>query len=137
MSEYAERYIRDALKMYKNDSLKARKQLLAWAFEDERLLHALIKPHLNGIAAYNIERVASGRSEKARALEPLAKKIKEKTPGQKEKFGMEILRAVVDNDSSVFGFEDQPARRKKASQDHIEAIKKLASTRSKSKKDQK
>ena len=48
---------------------------------------------------------------------------------------MEILKAVVDNDATVFGFEDQPTRRKKASQDHIEAIRRLANTRSKTKKD--
>jgi hypothetical protein len=133
MSDYAERYIRDALKMYKGNALKARKQIIEWALEDARLMHELVGPHLNGIAAYNIERVASGRSEKAKSLEPLTKKIKGKS--QQDKFGMEILKAVVDSNATIFGFEDQPARRKGASQDHIEAIKRLASTKTRTKKD--
>ncbi|MGB4107003.1 MAG: hypothetical protein WBK55_04325 [Alphaproteobacteria bacterium] len=133
MSEYAERYIRDALKMSKGNNVKATKQVLEWALEDERLMRALVGPNLKSIVAYNVERVASGRSEKAKSLEPLARKIKGKN--SQEKFGMELLKAVVDDHATVFGFEDQPARRKSASQDHIEAIKKLANTRSKSKKD--
>lgn len=133
MSEYAERYIRDALKMFKGNQVKASKQVLEWAMEDERLMRALVGQHLNGIIAYNVERVSSGRSEKAKSLEPLARKLKDKNP--KDKFGMELLKAVVDDHATVFGFENQPARRKGASQDHIDAIKKLANTRSKSKKD--
>ncbi len=132
MSDYAERYIRDALKMYKGNALKTRKQLIAWAMEDARLMQELVKPHLNGIVAYNIERVASGRSEKAKSLEPLAEKVKGKSGA--EKFGMEILKAVVADNATVFGFEDQPSRRKGASKDHVDAIKKLAS-KSKFKKD--
>jgi hypothetical protein len=134
MSEYAERYIRDALKQHKGNTTKARKQVIEWALEDDRLMHALIAPHLNGIVAYNIDRVASGRSDKSKSIEPLAKKLK-KAPTGKEKFGMEILKAVVSDNATVFGFEDQPSRRKGASQDHIDAIKKLANTRTKTKKD--
>ena len=133
MSEYAERYIRDALRMFKGNVLKARKQVIEWALEDDRLMHGLVKPHLNGIVAYNVERVASGRSEKAKSLEPLARKVKNKN--SKEKFGMEILKAVIDDHATVFGFEDRTARRKGASQDNIGAIKKLANTSTKSKKD--
>lgn len=137
MSEYAERRIKEALKIAKGNALKARKYVVEWALEDERLLKYLVGPHLNGIVAYNVERVASGRSEKARSLEPLAKKIKGKNTKEKsgEKFGMEILKAVVDQDATIFGFEDRPARRKGASEDHVEAIRKLASTRKKTKKD--
>lgn len=135
MSDYAERRIRDALKQSKGNQLNARKLVLEWCVEDERLLKDLVKQHINGIVAYNIERVASGRSEKAKSLEPLAKKLKNAKGNNKEKFGMEILRAVVDNDATIFGFENQPAPRRGASEDHIEAIRKLATTRKKTKKD--
>ncbi|MGB4057411.1 MAG: hypothetical protein WBK77_04945 [Alphaproteobacteria bacterium] len=133
MSEYAEDRIREALKKHKGNALKSRKQVIEWALEDELLMLGLVKPHLNGIVAYNIERVASGRSDKAKSLEPLAKKIKSSTA--KDRFGMEILKAVVAENAAQFGFDDKPARPKGASQSHVDAIRKLASTRSKTKKD--
>lgn len=118
--EYVEKRINEALKLSKGNITKARQTVIKWCQEDVKLLHALTKAHLNGIVAYNVERVASGRNDKAK------KKVAPKTPA-KEKFGMEILKAVVKS-GSVFGMDSdrEPRRKGQASQQHIDAIKKLA-----------
>ena len=127
--EYVEKRISEALKLSKGNATKARQTIIKWCQDDLKLLHGLTKAHLNGIVAYNVERVASGRNDKSK------KKPAAKPPVTgKEKFGMEILKAVV-NSGSIFGLEATQAPRKKgqASQQHIDAIKKLAS-KSKTKK---
>lgn len=128
--EYVERRINEALDQAKGNVTKARQLVIKAAQDDLRLLHGLTKAHLNGIVAYNIERVASGRSDKGKKKPaPLAKP---KTP-QKDKFGMEILKAVVSSDS-IFGLESGAPRKKgQASQQHIDAIRKMAD-KSKTKK---
>ncbi len=122
--EYVERRINEALAQAKGNTTKARQLLIKAAQGDLRLLHGLTKAHLNGIVAYNIERVASGRGEKGKKKP--APPAKPKTP-QKEKFGMEILKAVV-NSGAVFGMEAGTPSRKKgqASQQHIDAIRTMA-----------
>lgn len=124
--DYVERRITEALKASKGNTTKARQTLIKWCQDDLKLLHGLTKAHLNGIVAYNVDRVASGRSDKSKK-KPAPAKPQVKATG-KEKFGMEILKAVV-NSGSVFGMEAGAAPRKKgqASQQHIDAIKKLAS----------
>lgn len=129
--EYLNNRIKDALKMSGGNRAKARQQLIAWTFEDSKLLHTLAKPHLSGIVAYNVERVASGRADAA------AKKATEatKTPKQEaapqgkkpasneEQFGMEILKAVAGS-PQIFGLEDPgaPQKRGGVSQKHLDAI---------------
>jgi hypothetical protein len=122
--EYVERRIAEALQLAKGNTTKARQTIIKWCNEDPKLLQGLTKAHLNGIVAYNIERVASGRGDKAK--KPVRPQSKAATG--REKFGMEILKAVVNSDS-IFGMEAGAAPRKKgqASQQHIDAIKKLAS----------
>lgn len=122
--EYVERRISDALDQAKGNTTKARQLVIKWCADDAKLLRGLTQAHLNGIVAYNIDRVVSGRSEKARKKPAAAKP---KAPLPKEKFGMEILKAVV-NSGSIFGLEAGAAPRKKgqASQQHIDAIRKLA-----------
>ncbi len=121
--EYAERRIGEALRLAHGNALRAHRQIVAWAYEDARLLQALTKPHLNGIVAYNIERVASGRSEKAKTLQPLAQK---KPDTGADDFGMEILNAVADSNAAVFGLDSSPPQKKGASQAHVDAIYRLA-----------
>ncbi len=118
--EYVERRINEALKLSKGNTTKARQTVIKWCEEDAKLLHGLTKAHLNGIVAYNVERIASGRNDKSKKKAPPPK-----LPA-KEKFGMEILKAVV-NSGSVFGLEagEAPRRKGQASQQHIDAIKKL------------
>ena len=119
--DYAERRIKEALRLAHGNTLRAQQQIIAWTYEDPKLLQALAKPHLNGIVAYNIERVASGRSEKIKNPQP------QKQPQiAQDRFGMEILKAVVDSNSAIFGLDPAPSRKKGASQAHIDAIYRLA-----------
>ena len=123
---YVENRIKEALKLTKGNVTRARQQVIKWCEEDPKLLQGLTRAHLNGIVAYNIERVASGRSAKSKAKMPPP--AKPATKGKdKEKFGMEILKAVVSS-STLFGLEQdaRPGKKGQASQQHIDAIKKLA-----------
>ncbi len=139
--EYAESRIKEALKAASGNKIKARQQVIAWTYEDAKLLHALTKAHLSGIVAYNIERVASGRADLARAKkaapinrpdapkkssQPTAKK------GEKEEsFGLQILKAAGAS-STTFGFEDAGGPQKRgASQSHINAIRAIAESQKK------
>ena len=126
--EYAEQRIKEALKLNKGNAIKARQQIIAWTFEDSKLLHALAKPHLSGIVAYNIERVASGRADKARTNKetPAEKPAQKAAPTGKKKeesFGLEILKAVAGS-PEIFGLEDPGAPRGsgRVSQSHMDAI---------------
>ena len=124
--EYAERRIKEALKLARGNPVKARQQVIAWTFEDSKLLYALTKHHLSGIVAYHIERVASGRASQSKAPPPPKP---EKAPvKQDDEFGMEILKAVANSSSAVFGLEGYAAPRKRgqASQQHIDAIRQMA-----------
>lgn len=135
--EYAEGRIKEALKLAKGNRIKARQQIIAWTFEDAKLLHALAKPHLSGIVAYNIERVASGRADAAKAA-PQTKEKNAEAPKKaankpvkknEEQFGMELLKAVAGSSTAIFGLEDAgaPQKRSGTSQNHIDAIHAIAS----------
>jgi hypothetical protein len=129
-SEYAENRIKEALKLSKGNQAIARQQLIAWAFEDAKLLQALTKPHLSGIVAYNIERVASGRASAAKQPQAAQKPVQKTSAGKAakpEQFGLEILKAVAGK-PEIFGLEDfgAPQKRGAASPRHIEAIKAMA-----------
>ncbi|MCB9983372.1 MAG: hypothetical protein H6861_06845 [Rhodospirillales bacterium] len=133
--EYAENRIKEALKLNSGNQIKARQQIIAWTYEDAKLLHALAKPHLSGIVAYNIERVASGRADAARSKsEPkkAAAQPAQKQQVKEENFGMEILKALAGS-SQMFGLEDAGAPRKKqpVSQAHLDAIKAMAARQKK------
>lgn len=124
-NEYAENKIKDALKLCNGNMRLARQQIVALAREDMYLLRALVRPHLDGIVAYQVERVASGRAEKEEDHPefPLSK--------IDDDFGMKLLRAAVSDDVRVFGRDNmlQPRKRKIASKQHIDAIHKMASSR--------
>ncbi|MCB1650528.1 MAG: hypothetical protein KDI46_00585 [Alphaproteobacteria bacterium] len=136
--EYAEHRIKEALKLSGGNMLKARQQIIAWTYEDTKLLHELTKPHLSGIVAYNIERVASGRAEAAKqppsppAEQPPkpAPVRSAKSPAKKPEnaFGMELLKAVASEHPTIFGLEDNGAlkRPQGVSQKHIDAINAIA-----------
>ncbi len=121
--EYAEDKIRQALKEYGGNIALARKQVMLWAHDDAALMRSIVAPHLDGIIAYQVERVASGRAE-------LERRHPSKTSPKKEEenFGMDLLRAVASSDATVFGY-DSPItpKRKSASKQHIDAIHKMAS----------
>lgn len=137
--EYLNRRIKDALKMSGGNRVKARQQIIAWTFEDNKLLHTLTKPHLSGIVAYNIERVASGRADAAaqKATEATKKPLQPAPKGRKpeskeEQFGLEILKAVAGS-PQIFGLEDPgaPQKRGGVSQKHLDAINAIINKSSK------
>lgn len=125
--EYAERRIKEAIKKANGNAMRARQQIIAWTMEDTKLLDALTRPHLNGIVAYNVERVMSGRSNAKE--EP----VPEKPLAGEDEFGIEILKAVAASDAAIFGRENSGApmaKRGRASKQHIDAIRQMASKKS-------
>ena len=132
--EYAEKRIKDALKGASGNKTKARQQIIAWTYEDPKLLHALTKAHLSGIVAYNVERVASGRADLARKKKAApakpAPKQQAKPSNKEEAFGLQILKAAGAS-SSTFGFEDAGPQKRGASQSHINAIRAIAASQKK------
>lgn len=127
--EYAENRIKDALKQAKGNPTKARQQIIAWTYEDTKLLHELAQPHLTGIVAHAVGRVIHRldieEGQKTEVLPEMPEAL-DMAPGT---FGEEILRALDDTHSVQFGRESgaAPVRRKKASQSHIDALKQIAS----------
>ena len=124
--EYAESRIREALKNAKGNATKARQQIMAWTFEDPKLLQALTRPHLTGIVAYAVNRVINRQeTEEDEAAIP---DIPESLNMAPETFGKEILKALSSSNTPMFGQEmsaPSPGR-KQASQSHIDAMKSLA-----------
>lgn len=129
--EYVENRIKQALQKANGNALKARQQIIAWCYEDAKLLQILTKAHLNGIVAYNIERILAGRGA-AKSESPAPKPIVAENA-----FGKEILRAVAGDNGAMFGLEGQAgglARRGKASQQHVDALRMMAARSKTSKK---
>lgn len=123
--EYAEQKIKEALRANGGNATLARKQIMLWSQDDAKLLRGLTRPHLDGIIAYQVDRVSSGRAEFEKR-HPSAPE-----PKREENFGMELLRAVAAADAAIFGQEtaSNTGRKVVASRQHIEAIHKLASSR--------
>jgi len=126
--DYVTGRVKAALKAAKGNKTRAQKQLMQWAGEDTKLLYGLTRAHLNGIVAYQIDRVASGRADKQKAApEKAQKKPPQKQPD--DAFGMEILKAVAGNSGAVFGHEGGSASvgSGKASKRHADALRMIAS----------
>ena len=129
---YAEEKIREALTMHNGNIAMARRQIMGWAQDDEKLLRALVQPHLDGIVAYQVERVASGRAEIEKRRPDIANSAND------ENFGMDLLRAVAASKAAVFGHENSagaPIKRSTASKQHMDAIRQMASKSYKNKKE--
>ncbi|MCF8495416.1 MAG: hypothetical protein K9G62_01975 [Alphaproteobacteria bacterium] len=125
--KYAEKRIEEALALAQGNIARARVHVLSWAAEDPKLLKALTQQHMNGIVAYHVERVASGRHEKP---PPAGTSEARRPPKAREEstFGMEILKAVADSNAVMFGLEGDGLRRpgQQVSAEHIKAIRRLA-----------
>ena len=131
--EYAENRIREALKLSKGNPTKARQRVIAWTFEDPKLLQALARPHLSGIVAHAINRVIYKQG-----LEPQeVPEEPEKLNMAPETFGQEILAALQSGNTPRFGQESgaSTGRRRPASKSHIDALKQMAAQSKSSKKD--
>lgn len=120
--EYVEKRIREALKLCHGNVAKARQQIIAWTYEDTKLLHAITHPHMIGIVAHAVGHVMS-KKEKPQIV-PLAPAVEE---DPNHAFGMEILRAIAGEGAPKFGQETSgpPVKKHAASQRHIDAINQL------------
>ena len=124
--EYAEKRIREALVIAKGNPTRARQQVIAWTFEDPKLLQALTQPHLTGIVAHAIGRVtAQVDGEDDSAEDTGMPSGLDMTP---DTFGKEILNILQSQNTATFGRENSapPMRRKQASQRHVDALKQIA-----------
>jgi hypothetical protein len=113
--EYAESRIREALKLCRGNATRARQQIIAWTFEDAKLLQALARPHLSGIVAHADEAEEPPPTPPAIDMSPSS-------------FGKEILAALTSKNTAMFGHEGEvpPAKKTQASQSHINALKAMS-----------
>lgn len=138
-SDYAVTKIKEALELSKGNAARARQIVIAWCHEDSKLLHALARPHITGIVAYQVDRVNSGRADAQLKKIKAQKEPQAELSGQAaeaaeqvENFGQEILKALSGGSGgATFGTEaygGQPlgSRPKGASKSHIDAIKMMA-----------
>jgi hypothetical protein len=135
--DYVENRIREALRITGGHPLKARQQIIAWTYEDSKLLHGLAKPHLTGIVAHAVSRVITKMNlpgEKEKAVKPVKKATAKKIT--EDQFGYDLLKALAKGDPAIFGQESYspPVRSKQASQQHIDTMKRLAGQSSQKKK---
>lgn len=134
--DYAEGRIREALRRSGGNMIKARQQVIAWTYEDTKLLHELAKPHLTGIVAHAVGRVSSimTREEGDESKLSVEDIVRKTTPpvkaakNKEEKFGLDLLKAIAQGDPAMFGQESfaAPVKSKQASQRHVDTIKSLA-----------
>lgn len=135
--EYAESRIKEALKLAKGNPTRARQQIIAWTYEDARLLHSLAQPHLTGIVAHAVGRVIHRQNIEESHIEEDIADMPQPLDLPPQTFGEEIMRALESRESVRFGQENPgvPLGRKKASQSHIDALKQIASKSQSPKKD--
>jgi len=121
---YAEGKIKDALKKAGGNATKARQAIIAQAFEDPKLLHELMAPHMTGIVAHAINHVMAMKDKPAAPPPPVPKMV---DPSDKDVFGMEILKAIALGNPTQFGQESAngPVKKQQASQRHVDAIKQM------------
>ncbi len=123
--EYAEGRIKEALRLSKGNTTKARQQLMAWCYDDQKLLLALARPHLTGITAHAINRVTYNQNlhEDDEAIPETPQGV-QMTPAT---FGEEILKSLQSSNTPMFGFEGNvpPVSRRKASKTHIDSLKRM------------
>ena len=139
--EYAVSKIKEALRLTHGNAARARQQVIAWSHEDARLLHALTKPHLTGIVAYQVERVLSGRADAASAdkaasndkpVNLAAVPAKTREQEDRETLGREILKVLGGSGGAMFGTEayggqSLSSKPRAVSKSHTDAIRLIAS----------
>ncbi|MGQ0527656.1 MAG: hypothetical protein ACT4OY_06490 [Alphaproteobacteria bacterium] len=123
-SNYAEARIHEALRLSGGDIIKAREQVVAWSHKDAQLLLGLAEPYLQGLVAYKMEQLGAGMQTNTGAPQ----KNKRTKSGKGTDFGLGLLKAAVSSRAEIFGHETPQASagEKEASQEHIDAILKIA-----------
>ncbi len=130
--DYSEKKIREALKASGGNTTKARQQLIAWAFEDTKLLHELVAPHITGIAAHAVNHVLMTKPKPVPAAPAAPEKLA--ADAKSDPFGMEILKAIALGNPAQFGLENGVSmKRQAASQRHVDAIRAMVSKEKKTK----
>jgi len=129
--EYVENRIKQALKITRGHPAKARRQIIAWTYEDPKLLFGLAQPHLTGIVAHAVGRVMNKKEEPEPVPEPAT------SQDDGNQFGVEILKSIAGGEAAQFGFESsggRPMKKHTASQRHIDAIKQMVGKNQSTKK---
>jgi len=119
-TNYAEDKIKEALKASRGNPAQAQKALIEWALQDQELLIALVRPHMKGITAHAVDRVARGK----KAPEAVSSSSSKSSTKLKDSIGMDILKTIAGGETAQFGQENygRPLGKKGASQRHIDAI---------------
>jgi hypothetical protein len=121
--DYAEQRIREVLKASKGNAAAARQKIIAMAMDDTKLMHELVAPHITGIVAHAVNRVATMKDKPV----PKAPEKVSMDPA-KDPFGMEILKAIALGKPAQFGLESGVTTKKQAaSQRHVDAIRQMVS----------
>ncbi len=126
MTPYAMQRIREAMTACKGNRKKSEDMVRAMALDDTKLFIELMGPHLGGIIAHAVARVADGKEieNSNRPEKPVPVSFPQ------DAFSRDLVRALVGNETSSFGMP-QPRTLaqgpKQASKQHIDAIKSLAS----------
>ncbi len=119
--------IKEALQATRGNQTSATQLIIARAMQDPQLLNELVRPHMTGIVAHAVNRVASGK-EKPEAVQPEKTKANTNTNKKgKENFGLDLLKTIADGENAEFGQEAyaRPVAKKTASQSHIDAIQQI------------
>lgn len=129
--DYVEEKVKEAARIGGGNATRTKNALMDLALDDPKLLRALTKPHLNGIAAHAIRRIAEDikiPKKTAQDNGKAAATLEAEKPKKKNSFGMDILKAVAGDRATLFGQEAYaaPLGKSKVSQRHIDAIYAIA-----------
>lgn len=127
---YLQDCILDALARSKGNQNKAQKIIALQAMEDPQLLQALAKPHLTGIVAHAVGRIAIQENAKKAAERDMPDKpvVGGGLAQDMNGFGLDLLKALGGPNVPKFGMEDAAPRlgKKQASLQHVNALKMMA-----------
>ena len=121
--EYSTVKIKLALEAAKGNAAKVRQIIIAEAMQDSKLLKELVAPHMAGIVAHAVGRVASGDAD-SHAAKTSKESVSETNA---DSFGIDILKTIAGGDTAQFGQESyaRPMKKHEASKAHIDAIKQM------------
>lgn len=117
--EYTVAKIKEALHATRGNAAQAQQLIIEKAMEDPKLLRELVKPHMVGIVAHAVGRVVNGKED-----EPMPQADAPQNLGEKDSFGLDILKIIAAGDTVQFGQEayGRPIKKQGVSQKHIDAI---------------
>lgn len=126
--DYVERKVKEALQITRGNPMRARQQLIAWTYEDSKLLYELTKPHMTGIVGHAIAHVEKKEQEEKAGVKKKAPMTSIREQDINGEFGLELLKALAGGGSPQFGVESNmaPTGKSQASQKHVDTLKKIA-----------